>query len=201
MKFSIFLGATMNDIKQYQVREWNSLAGLTDEYSVADLVTTIEREGVFVWDGFGRIVPADRESINDWSQKKAINHLADVYSAQQNPGPYSHLSSEFDRSDENPLNKFGWPESNFPEIGIPTKKSTNIDKTKPWQEMAREIAEELYQKTKKATGSKGRLEDYSTHIEKVFQQESIMSTHEKQLSKNYISREALQSDKWWNSKK
>ncbi len=186
---------------KYQVRKWNSLAGLTEEYSIADLVTAIEREGLYVRDAFGRIVIADTQSTDDRSQKKALEHLAEVYSAQQNPGPDSHLESEFDRSDENPLNNFGWPESNFPEFGKCTPKLPKIDKTKPWQEMAREIAEELYQKTKKATGSKGRLEDYSTHIEKVFQQESIMSTHEKQLSKNYISREALQSDKWWNSKK
>ena len=191
----------MNNQKQYQVRKWNSLAGLIDEYSIADLVTAIEREGLYVWDAFGRIVIADTQSTNDRSQKKALEHLADVYSAQQNPGPEDYLSDDFNRSDEDPLNKFGWPESNFPEIRIPLKKSTNIDKTKPWKEIAREIAEELYQTTKKATGSKGRLEDYSAHIEKIFIQESIMSTHEKQLSKNYISREALQSDKWWNSKK
>lgn len=186
---------------KYQVRKWNSLAGLTEEYSIADLVTAIECEGLYVRDAFGRIVIADTQSTDDRSQKKALEHLAEVYSAQQNPGPDSHLESEFDRSDEDPLNKFGWPESNFPEIGIPIKKSTNIDKTKPWQEIAREIAEELYQKIKKATGSKGRLEDYSAHVEKVFQQESIMGSHGKPLSKNYIERNALQSDQWWDSKK
>ena len=191
----------MNNKKQYQVRQWNSLAGLTDVFTVAELADTIEREGIYVWDTLGRIVIADTQSTDDRSQKKALEHLADVYSAQQNPGPDSHLESEFDRSDEDPLNKFGWPESNFPEIGIPTKKSTNIDKTKPWKDLACEIAEDLYQKTKKTTGSKGRLEDYSAHVEKVFQQESIIGSHGKPLSKNYIAREALQSDKWWNSKK
>lgn len=187
--------------KPYKVRPWNSLAGLTDDFTVAELADTIERDGIYVWDTFGRIVVADTQSTDDRSQKKALEHLADVYSAQQNPGPNSHLESEFDRSDEDPLNKFGWPESNFPEIGLHPKQSTNIDKTKPWQEIARQIAEELYQKNKKATGSKGRLEDYSAQVEKVFQQESIMGSHGKSLSKNYIAREALQSDKWWSSKK
>ncbi len=187
--------------KLYEVRPWNSLAGLTDSFTVAELADTIDRDGIYVWDKLGRIVIADTQSTDDRSQKKALEHLADVYNAQQNPGPNSHLESEFDRSDEDPLNKFGWPESNFPEIGIPTKKSTNIDKTKPWQDLACEIAEDLYQKTKKATGSKGRLEDYSAHVEKVFQQESILGSHGKPLSKNYIQREALQGDKWWKSKK
>jgi len=187
--------------KPYDVRPWNSLAGLTDDFTVAELADTIDREGIYVWDEFGRKVIADRQSNDDRSQKKALELLADVYRAQQNPGPDSHLESEFDRSDENPLNAFGWPGSNFPEIGILTKKLTNIDKTKPWKEIAREIAEELYQKTKKATGSKGRLEDYSAHVEKVLQQESIMGSHGKALSKNYIQREALQSDRWWDSKK
>lgn len=191
----------MNDKKQCQVLEWNSLVYLADEYSVADLVTTIEREGVYVWDEFGRVVLADRESTDDKSQKKALEHLADVYSAQQNPGPYSHLSSEFDRSDESPLNKFGWLKSNFPEIGKPLKKSMDFDKTKPWKEMAREIAEALYQKTKTATGSKGRLEDYSAEVEKIFKQESINGPHGKVPNKNTIQREALQGDKWWNCKK
>jgi len=185
----------------YKVRPWNSLAGLIDDFTVAELADTIYREGIYVVDEFGRKVIADTQSTDDRSQKKALEHLADVYSAQQNPGPDSHLESEFDRSDEDPLNKFGWPESNFPEIGLPQNKSTNIDKTKPWQEIARDIAEELYQKTKRATGSKGRLEDYSAQVEKVFQLESIMGSHEKPLSKNYIEREALQSDKWWDSKK
>jgi hypothetical protein len=185
----------------YKVKPWNSLAGLLDDFTVAELAHTIEREGIYVVDEFGRKVIADKQSTDDRSKKKALEHLADVYSAQQNPGPYSHLESEFDRSDEDPLNKFGWPESNFPEIGIPTKKSTNIDKTRPWKELAVEIAEEHYQTTKKATGSKGRLEDYSTHVEKVFQQESIIGSHGKKLDKNYIEREALQGDKWWKSKK
>lgn len=187
--------------KPYKVRPWNSLAGLTDNFTVAELADTIDRDGIYVWDKLGRIAIADTQSTDDRSQKKALEHLADVYSAQENPGPDSYLESEFDRSDEDPLNKFGWPESNFPEIGITPNKSKNIDKTKPWKEIAREIAEELYQTTKKATGSKGRLEDYSAHVEKVFQQESIIGSHGKALSKNYIQREALQGDKWWKSKK
>lgn len=187
--------------KPYEVRPWNSLAGLIDDFSIAELVDTIEREGVYVWDQYGRIILAEKDTNDHRSTKKALDQLADVYHAQQNPEPYDPSLDDFDRSDQDPLNMFGWPGEKFPEIRRNSVISRTIDKTKPWKELAREVAEELYQKTKKATGFKGNLDDYCAHVEEVFKTESIKSAHGEVPSKGNIKREALQGDHWWSSKK
>ena len=185
--------------KKYDVTKWNPLSALTDYFSVADLVDTIERDGLYVWDRHGRVVVAYPESDDMYSQRRALDCLADVYAAQMDPGPPG--DDEFDRSDEDPLNQFGWPKEHFPEIKRTQPSVITLDKSKSWEELAREIAEELYTKNKARTGSKGRLEDYASQIEQIFITHSIKGAHGKVISKNYIQRDALQGDHWWAKKR
>lgn len=111
---------------------WTSLAGLLSPKEegrvekVATLATAIEKEGIYTWDRFGRMVKAPKGDGSDpYSETTALDLLALVYKngleAQDalQSGCGDQLQHELDMFIEDyqsPLVRFGWPSEQCPDF-------------------------------------------------------------------------------------
>lgn len=93
---------------------------------VATLATAIEKNGIYTWDRFGRMIKATKDDrSNPYSQMKALDLLALVYEGQneakeaRQSGGGDQLQHELDSFIENyqgPLVRFGWPSKQCPDF-------------------------------------------------------------------------------------
>ena len=96
---------------------WISLLLCVETYKANILATVIERDGIFVIDRFNRRVPAtDSLDSDPCSKKYALNLIASVAEEERNPGPQPSWDHERWQFDDHPLQRFGWPEENLPDL-------------------------------------------------------------------------------------
>jgi hypothetical protein len=98
--------------------DFHSLLRLVSRWTVAVLVTEIERNGVMVGDGYGRLQQAnDGDESDPRSRKFALKLLYDRYAEEQDPGPENSWDSERWDVETHPLETFGWPRRSLPKFG------------------------------------------------------------------------------------
>jgi len=98
--------------------DFHSLLRLISRWTVAVLVTEIERNGVMVDDGYGRLQQANDGDVSDpRSREFALRLLRDCYAEEQDPGPERSWLSERWDVETHPLERFGWPLRSLPKFG------------------------------------------------------------------------------------
>jgi len=104
------------------------LAGPT-AYTIGDVASMIERNGIYSWDRYGRFQCFHPESE---PAQKALNLLAKLYELHNDPD----LHPRYDFSDiDYELSCFCWPEHHFPDF-VALKESQQIQPVKPKQSIS-----------------------------------------------------------------
>ncbi|MEO6308627.1 MAG: hypothetical protein ABIO96_00055 [Nitrospiraceae bacterium] len=106
---------------------WRSLADLlSQKMQVAILASAIEKDGIYTWDRFGRMIKAKKDGSDDlYSNGRALDLLALVYRNAidaQNAidAGFGHKAmhdlDQFIEDFDSPLVRFGWPSDECPEF-------------------------------------------------------------------------------------
>jgi hypothetical protein len=118
--------------------DFHSLLRLIGHWTVAVLVTEIQRNGVMVDDGYGRLQQAnDGDESDPRSRKFALKLLHDCYAEEQDPGPERSWLSERWDVETHPLETFGWPRRLLPKFGEIDIEKVVLGIEAPVPEMAR----------------------------------------------------------------
>ena len=118
--------------------DFHSLLRLISRWTVAVLVTEIERNGVMVDDGYGRLQQAnDGDESDPRSRECALKLLRDCYAEEQDPGPERSWLSERWDVEMHPLERFGWPRRSLPKFGEIGIERIVLGIEKPVPEIAR----------------------------------------------------------------
>jgi hypothetical protein len=187
--------------------KWIPVTSLIDEFEVAEIATAIETYGIYCIDAFGRRVKAPdipKDDKDFRTSAYALYKLEEIYHKKMNPEPYDPLDDEFDRSDEDPVFQLGWPEDDCPLMNQPQSsvaQAPKYDLSKPWKELAVEIAENAYQANKANGGLRGKLIDYCKIVYEEFVTHSIKSALGNIPTIAYIQKDALQGKLWWSGRK
>ena len=196
--------------------EWISVESLLTQkgpIEIKVLAEAIEKHEIQTIDELGRrIFASDAGELDRHSKAYVKKHLAVRYSLQIDPIPNEDLDT-FSQKLEicgSPLDNFGWPKDLLPDFTSINPNSTTqplinsnqtgvITTNKKWQDIAREIAEEQYQKDFELN-SVGALNKYKEHVFNELKKLGITGPQGKTPGMGTIAREALQGDNWWKHK-
>jgi hypothetical protein len=201
--------------------DFHSLLRLIGRWTVAVLVTEIERNGVMVGDGYGRLQQAnDGDESDPRSRKFALKLLRDCYAEEQDPEPERSWLSERWDVETNPLETFGWPRRLLPKFGeidiqpivlgieapVPEKcvsedpasapevSCENEEATDGWIPAARTFAKDyLASADPDVRHSQAKV---SRAVARTLKQNKIFGRGCKEISPETIVREALRGQ-WW----
>jgi len=200
---------------------FHSLLRLIDRWTVAVLVTEIQRNGVMVDDGYGRLQQAnDGDESDPRSRKFALKLLHDCYAEEQDPGPERSWLSERWDVETHPLETFGWPRRLLPKFGeidikkvalgieapVPEKwvsedpasapggSCENEEATGGWIPAARTVAKEYLDSAD--SNVRPSQAQVSRAVARTLKQNKIFGRGSKEVSPDTIVREALRGQ-WW----
>jgi hypothetical protein len=168
--------------------DFHSLLRLIGHWTVAVLVTEIQRNGVMVDDGYGRLQQAnDGDESDPRSRKFALKLLHDCYAEEQDPGPERSWLSERWDVETHPLETFGWPRRLLPKFGEIDIEKVVLGIEKPVPEMARSNEPANSSDDWKAlsstatsplTKSANSKRDYADEVAKIWQAVKILRSSE-----------------------
>jgi hypothetical protein len=185
--------------------EWVSIEKLLDEYSIPVLAAAIEGLNVQTHNATGRrIVATDGDENDRRSKAFALSHLADRYSMLQDPGPDDHLFDERLEIEGSPLDLFGWPKAELPDLSSinphyssKIKAAVTPTSSETWKITAQSLARE-YLARHNAKNLHPSIKETSEHVAAAMREQKIYGPHQKPLEPSYIKRHALQADFWSN---
>ncbi len=185
--------------------DWVSIERLLDEYTIPVLAAAIENLDVQTFDSTGRrILATDGDESDSHSKAFALNHLSNRYSMLQDPGPDDDFFYERLEIEGSPLDLFGWPENELPDLSCinphhSSKNKTVLRKkiTEDWKITAQSIAKE-YLSRHNANDLHPNLEKTSEYVAAKMRELKIYGPHKNPLEPGYIKRHALQGEFWGN---
>jgi len=201
--------------------DFHSLLRLIGHWTVAVLLTEIQRNGVMVDDGYGRLQQAnDGDESDPRSRKFALKLLHDCYAEEQDPGPERSWLSERWDVETHPLETFGWPRRLLPKFGeidiekvvlgieapVPEKwvsedpasapegSCKNEEATGGWIPAARTFAKDYLASAD--SSARPSQAEVSRAVARTLKQNKIFGRGSKEVSPDTIVREALRGQ-WW----
>ena len=191
-----------------KINIWISLEELADKHAIPILAKAAEISNMQVINNLGQKVLANDGDASELNSKAyALELLAGRYSAQQNPGPDDDFYNEQAELSDNPMYRFGWPEDVLPDFNaiepdykVPSKPTTPpVISNKPWQEVARDLADIEYAKDT-ANGVRDRVQGYASRIIPELQKRVTHWPRSPINNPKTIVRDALQGPQWWKKK-
>jgi len=185
--------------------EWVSIEKLLDDYTIPVLAEAIEKLDVQTHDDTGRRILANNCDVDDTKSKAfALSHLAQRHYMIHNPGPDNSLYDEMLEIVGSPLDLFGWPTGDLPDLDsvnphhsssftTPTSKSPET-----WIVQAQGIAKKYIDRNK-LNDLHPSLDDTSEYVAKELRTLKVYGSHQKPLGSGYIKRKALQGT-WWKNR-
>ena len=124
---------------------WISLERLLQSHSIAVLADIAKNHNLQTINSMGqRILATDGDADDQKSKTFALEHLAGRYAMQQDPGPDDYLFDERLETESSPLDLFGWPEDQLPDLQNIQPHFQNPQAKKSWtQRTLKEFEEEL----------------------------------------------------------
>jgi|688.fasta_scaffold584161_1 hypothetical protein len=184
--------------------EWVSIEKLLDDYTIPILADAIKNHNAQVADATGRRILATNGDESDRHSKAfAILHLTHRYSMLQDPGPDDDLFYERLEVEGSPLDSFGWPKADLPDLSsINPHHSSNIKATvlissADWQSTAQSVARD-YLARHNAKDLHPSMKETSEQVAAELRKLKIYGPHKKPLESGYIKRHALQGEFWKN---
>jgi hypothetical protein len=96
---------------------WVSIERLLDDYTIPVLAEAIEKFNVQTYDAIGRrMLATDGDKKDIRSKAFAIAYLEHRYSMLVDPGPDDYLFDERVEFGGSPLDLFGWPKAELPDL-------------------------------------------------------------------------------------
>jgi len=128
-------------------KQWISIERLLNDYSIPILAEAAQNHKLQTKDSMGRrILATDGDADDQKSKAFALEHLASRYAMQQDPGPDDYLFDERLEVEGSPLDLFGWPEDQLPDLQDIQPHFQNPQAKKSWtQRTLKEFEEELKQ--------------------------------------------------------
>ena len=126
---------------------WISLERLLQSHSIAVLADAVINHKLQTISSMGQRILATDGDVDDQKSKAfALEHLTNRYAMQQDPGPDDYLFDERLETDSSPLDLFGWPEDQLPDLQNIQPHFQNPQTKKSWtQRTLKEFEEELKQ--------------------------------------------------------
>ena len=186
--------------------EWVSIEKLLDEHTIPVLAEAVEKFDLLTHDDAGRRILATNGDVSDIKSKAfALKHLEYRYYIQKNPGPDDDLFYERLEIEGSPLDSFGWPKAELPDLNSINPHHSLIIKTTPistspanWVIEAQGIAKTFIDKNRKKDLHPS-LDDTTDHVTKELRKLKIYGQQGKPLSSGTVKRQALQGD-WWSKR-
>lgn len=186
--------------------EWVSIEKLLDEHTIPVLAEAVEKFDLLTHDDAGRRILATNGDVSDIKSKAfALKHLEHRYYIQKNPGPDDDLFYERLEIEGSPLDSFGWPKAELPDLNSINPHHSLIIKTTPistspanWVIEAQGIAKTFIDKNRKKDLHPS-LDDTTDHVTKELRKLKIYGPQGKPLSSGTVKRQALQGP-WWSKR-
>ena len=186
--------------------DWVSIEKLLDEYTIPTLAEAVEKLDVLTHDDTGRRILATNGDVTDIESKAfALRHLELRYSMQNNPGPDDYLYDEMLETHGSPLDLFGWPRPQLPNLDSinphyspKTIATTNLTTLQNWINKARAIGQ-AYIDRNRENDLHPSLNDTSKHVANELRKLKIYGVQQKPMSADSVKRQALQGD-WWKKR-
>jgi len=181
--------------------DWVSVERLLDNYTIPVLAEAIETLNVQTYDAIGRrTLATDGDKKDIRSKAFAIACLEHRYSMLVDPGPDDYLFDERVELEGSPLDLFGWPKAELPDLNPVNphhlskvfKISVSLE---GWITQAQAIAKE-YLSRHNANDLHPSLEETSEYVAVRMRKLKVYGPHKKPLEPAYIKRHALQSEFW-----
>jgi len=185
--------------------DWVSIERLLDEYTIPVLAAAIENLDVQTFDSTGRrILATDGDESDSHSKAFALNYLSYRYSMLQDPGPDDDFFYERLEIEGSPLDLFGWPKNELPDLSCINPHHSSKNKTvvtqnltDDWKITAQSLARD-YLSRHNAKDLHPNMEGTSEHVAAKMRELKIYGPHKKPLEPGYIKRHALQGEFWRN---
>jgi hypothetical protein len=185
--------------------EWVSIEKLLDDHTIPVLAEAVEKLHIQTYDDTGRRILATNGGAHEVQSKAfALSQLAHRHFMLQNPGPDDYLFDERLEIEGSPLDLFGWPKTELPDLdSINPHYSSTIKAmaiaTSPtnWIIQAQAIAKS-YLSRHNTESLHPNIKETSEHVAAEMRKLKIYGPHKKPLEPAYIKRHALQSAFWKN---
>jgi len=183
--------------------DWVSVERLLDNYTIPVLAEAIEKLNVLTYDAIGRRILATDGDIKDIRSKAfAIAHLKHRHSMLVDPGPDDYLFDERLEIEGSPLDFFGWPKAELPDLDSVHPHHSSVSKVPvisasptDWVAQARIIAKE-YLSRHNAADLHPNIMGVSEHVAVEMRKLKFYGPHKRPLEPGYIKRHALQGEFW-----
>lgn len=185
---------------------WVSIERLLDDYTIPVLAEAIEKFNVQTYDAIGRrMLATDGDKKDIRSKAFAVAHLEHRYSMLVNPGPDDYLFDERLELEGSPLDFFGWPKVELPDLdsvnphhSSKIKSPVSSKTSEDWITRAQAIAQVFIDHNKKKDFHPS-LNDTADHVAKELRKLGIYGAQKKPMSEASVKRQALQG-KWWGKR-
>jgi hypothetical protein len=180
-----------------------SIEKLLDDYTIPVLAEAVEKLNVQTYDDTGRRILATNGGTHESKSKAfALNHLAHRYFMLQNPGPDDYLFDERLEIEGSPLDLFGWPKAELPDLDSVNPHHSSTIKALPtatlatsWIINAQTIAKN-YLSRHNAKALHPNMKETSEHVAAEMRKLKIYGPQKRPLEPGYIKRHALQGEFW-----
>jgi len=187
--------------------DWVSIERLLDDYTIPVIAEAIEKFKVETYDSLGRrILATDGDKKDIRSKAFAITHLEHRYSMLVDPGPDDYLFDARLEIEGSPLDLFGWPRAELPDLDSINPHHSSKFKSpvipispEAWVTQAQAIAKNYVDRNMK-NDLHPSLDDTCEYVAKELRALKVYGSHQKPLESGYIKRKALQGA-WWKNRR